>query len=110
MTTETRQAGSAWIFFLIFSGYLILTFLYRVFVPGGGWPLSPWHYISMGLTALLIAGLVAQRSIVSGALQTDDPRHRWIGSLFWCGLIAGGGSLLIRFTSDAAWWTGHLNN
>jgi hypothetical protein len=30
--------------------------------------------------------------------------------LFWFGLIAGVGSLLIRFTGDAAWWTGHLRN
>jgi hypothetical protein len=30
------------------------------------------------------------------------------GSMYWAGLLAGIGLLLIRLHSDASWWTGHL--
>ncbi|HEY1780709.1 MAG TPA: hypothetical protein VGG79_09815 [Roseiarcus sp.] len=39
----------------------------------------------------------------------DAPPHvRWGGWLFALGVAAGIIMLLSRFTSDYAWWTGHL--
>lgn len=109
MAASEQHAGRGWMLFLLLSGYLIVTFLYRAFVPGGSWPPSPWHYVFMGLTMILIAGLVGQKAVVSASLAGDDPKRRWITPLFVAGMVSGFGSLLIRLTSEQAWWTGHLN-
>jgi len=46
---------------------------------------------------------------LSEKLGDNPSRATFATVLFWCALGAGVGSLLIRFTSESAWWTGHLS-
>lgn len=95
--------------FVLMSGYLIGIFLWRVLMRGGEWPLSPSHYLSMGLTLGLVIGVYGIGGKVMQA-ERGTNRETMATALYWLGLIAGVLTLLIRFTSDAAWWTGHLTN
>lgn len=97
-----------WPIYLLISGYLIVRFLSAVLIPGGGWPLSPAHYLSMAIDLCLLIGLFGTRSQLNKTMSSDDSRQSLAGAMFVGGIVAGIGLLLIRFTSDAAWWTGHL--
>ena len=106
MTTDARQGNAGRTVFLLIAVYLIVRFLWRAVIPGGGWPVPPWHYVSMGIDVVLVGCLIALRS-----RQSDgESRGGAATPLFWLGVVAGVGSLLIRFTGEAAWWTGHLFN
>ena len=89
------NAGRLRVLFLVVSGYLIATFLYRTLTPAHEFALRDEQLLSIGLDLLAVIGLAG--------LRTQGPKP-----LFWAALLAGIGLLLIRFTSDAAWWTGHL--
>jgi hypothetical protein len=73
------------------------TFGYRVLVPAYEMPLRMAQVSSMLFDAFMVAGLVALG--LSGRSRSP---------LFWMALAAGIGLMLIRFTSNEAWWTGHL--
>lgn len=109
MANGTAKRDSTWGIFVLAACYLVFLFLWRVIVPGGEWPLPPTHYITMGLDVALIAVVVFLRSRLSAQLAETPSRATLAMVLFWCALGAGVGSLLIRFTSKAAWWTGHLS-
>ena len=100
--------GIKWPIYLALVGVLIFKFSLRVFIPGGDWPLSPTHYFSMGNDLVMLIGLAALNIQLSSIFAADDGRRSTLNLLFWPGLFAGIGLLLIRFTSDGAWWTGHL--
>jgi hypothetical protein len=89
---------------------LIADCVWRLVTPGGPWPVSPWHYVNMGVDLLLLVALIALwRSYP--APTTDAPAYvRWGGWLFGLGVAAAIVMLLLRFTSDHAWWTGHLRS
>jgi hypothetical protein len=74
---------------------LIGLFAMRLLTPAHEYPMRAEQVMTMAFDAGMLVGLIAMRSRVSPAL-------------FWPAAIAGFGSFLIRFTSDAAWWTGHL--
>lgn len=105
-----ERPSRAWLFFLIISAALVLRFLWAVIVPGGGWPLSPVHYMHMAADLLMTVGVFGLRAQLGPDLDADDGRRRVAGILFPAAVISGIGLLVIRFTSDAAWWTGHLYN
>lgn len=109
MASGTKTRDSSWAIFVLAACYLIFLFLWRILLPGGEWPLPPMHYVTMGLDVVLIAVVFVLRSRLSGYLAENPSRALLATVLFWCALGAGIGSLLIRFTSDAAWWTGHLS-
>ncbi len=73
------------------------TFAYRVLVPASEMPLRMAQVSSMTFDAFMLAGLVAFG-------LGGRSRH----PLFWVALAAGIGLVLIRFTSNEAWWSGHL--
>lgn len=79
----------------ILAGLLILYFLNCVFVPAHEYPMRPEQVMTMVLEAAMIAGLIG--------LRKELPL--W---LFIVALLCGAGLFLIRFDSDAAWWTGHI--
>lgn len=78
-----------------FAAALIFLFGYRVLVPAHEYMMRPEQIMSMVFDAGLLVGLVATRC-------------RMPSWLFWIALVCGLGLFAIRFTSDAAWWTGHL--
>ena len=51
--------------------------------------------MTIGLDILAVVGLAS--------LHAYGPK-----ALYWAGLLAGIGPLLIRLHSEASWWTGHL--
>jgi hypothetical protein len=87
---------------------MIVDCLWRLFARGGPWPVTPWQYVSMGIDVLLLVGLVALWRRYSAPTPDAPPYVRWSGSLFGLGAAAGVIMLLLRFTSDHAWWTGRL--
>jgi hypothetical protein len=90
---ESAGGAKAPITFPVIACLLIVDCLWRLVAPGGLWPVSPWHYLSMGVDLLLLIA---------------PPYIRWGGWLFGLGVGAGVIMLLLRFTSEHAWWTGHL--
>ena len=110
MTTSTQPNTSTWRIYQFVSIYLFLRFLWAVAVPGGEYPMPPWHYVDMGVDLLLLGCVVVLRSQIFAAAPHDDPRRSTGNILFGLGLVAGVGLLLIRFTSNAAWWTVHLRS
>jgi hypothetical protein len=74
---------------------LISLFVLRIFTPAHEYPMRTEQVVTMGFDALMLVGLFFTRA------RTTAP-------LFWLGMAAGVGSFALRFTSDAAWWTGHL--
>ena len=53
-------------------------------------------------------GLVALWGSYPAPTPDAPPHVRWGGWLFGLGVAAGIIMLLLRFTSEHAWWTGHL--
>lgn len=107
MNDAPSATGRAWYLLVLLSAYLVLRFLWRAFVPGGSWPLPPEHYIEMGLDAVLLVILIVLRVRTA---QTGAPSAALANLVFAAGAFGGAGLLLIRVTSKAAWWTGHLTN
>lgn len=83
--------------FIFIAAALIATLLYRLFVPAHEYPMRTAQVMMMLFDAGMIAGLFG--------LRPSSPALR---ALFVGALAAGLGLFVIRFTSDAAWWTGHL--
>ena len=79
----------------VVAGLLIASFLYRLFVAAHEYPMRTEQVMTMLIDLGLIAGLFGMR-------------QRLPAALFWIALICGIGLFLIRLTSDASWWTGHL--
>jgi hypothetical protein len=82
-------------FRFVYASLLIVWFLYSVFVTAHEYPMRPEQVITMLIEAAVLFGLVRSRSEIPA----------W---LFWIALACGVGLFAIRFTGDAAWWTGHL--
>lgn len=108
MAISTRSNATSWKIYQALSIYLVLRFLWAIFTPGGEYPMPPWHYVSMGINLVLLACVLLMRPGLFPEQGYNDPRAGWANVLFGLGLIAGVGLLGIRFTSNAAWWTGHL--
>jgi hypothetical protein len=67
-----------------------------------------WNYVSMGVDLLLLIGLVALWRSYPAPTPDAPPHVRWGSWLFGLGVAAGIIMLLLRFTTEHAWWTGHL--
>ena len=107
MANIARQSRMSGLFAFI-SVYLILECLWRLFTRGGPWPVRPWPYISMGFDLLmLVALIVLWRSLSPRGLAATSP-VAWQTWLFRLATTAGVVLLLLRFTSEHAFWTGHL--
>jgi hypothetical protein len=107
MSDAPATASRAWYLLAFLAAYLALRFLWRAVVPGGAWPLPPEHLIEMGLDALALLVLVALRVRVA---QAGAPSPALANVALAAGAVGGAGLLAIRFTSEAAWWTGHFAN
>lgn len=81
--------------FMLLCAYLILTLLWRAFIPAHEYPSRAAMILDMVVDGAAILGLFG--------LRTKGPVM-----LFWIAVIAGLCLFAIRFTSNASWWTGHL--
>jgi hypothetical protein len=90
-----EQSGRHRFLFVALSCYLIATFLYRTLTPAHEYAMRTEQLMTIGLDILAVIGLAGLRAHGSKGL-------------YWAGLPAGIGLLLIRLNSDASWWTGHL--
>jgi hypothetical protein len=95
--------------FLAFTAVLIIRFAMAVFLEGGSWPLPPAHYYAMLIDVSFTLGLFISRGEANRQAQTVNQKDFNTIALMM-GTISGLGLLGIRFTSDAAWWTGYLFN
>jgi hypothetical protein len=83
--------------FILVAALVIGSFVWRALVPATEYPERSVQVLTMGFDLALIAGLIGMRS--------RAPKLR---VLFWIALAAGIGLFIIRLTSEASWWTGHL--
>ena len=79
----------------IFAAFLIFFFGFRVLTPAHETMMRPGLIMSFVFDAGILAGLTGTKNCIP----------QW---LFWIALFCGRGLFTIRFTSDHAWWTGHL--
>ncbi len=95
--------------FLAFAAVLVVRFAMAVLLEGGSWPLPPAHYYAMLIDASFTLGLFISRGEANRQVRTLNQKDFNTIALI-AGTISGIGLLTIRFTSDAAWWTGYLFN
>lgn len=106
MTEPEKAARRDRAIFLIVSLCLICLFLWRFFAPAHEYPSRTSQVLTMAFDLGILAGLVGLRMRTAGSYAADATRTM-ATALFWIALAAGIGLFLIRFGSDAAWWTGH---
>lgn len=106
-TTSSEATGQGTVFSLL-SIYLIATFLWRIFVPGGEYPMRPAWTITIAIDLLLVGILIRLKAKLSAATKPGKRISTGGTLLFWIALIAGLGVLAIRLHGDASWWTGHF--
>lgn len=80
---------------LLVAAVTIGVFAARLTLPAHEYPSQTGQMMTM----LFDAGLVFSAIVM---------RNRMPAWLFWVALLCGLGLFGVRFTSDAAWWTGHL--
>ena len=109
LQTPPSSNGSAkQTFFWLLSLYIIATFFWRVFVPGGEWPRPPTRFMTIAID-LLWVGILIRLKVQLSAEKKPDKRLSTAGVvLFWIALLAGLGVLAIRLRDDASWATGHF--
>ena len=95
MSKSATSSDNGRITFFLLSCYLIANFLYRTLTPAHEYAMRTEQIMTIGLDLLCVVGLIGMRA-------------RGPKPLFWVALLSGIGILLIRFNSDASWWTGHL--
>ncbi len=106
MVQDERRNMVSWRLYQFFVLWLLVRFVWSLVVPGGSWPLPPEHYIDMALDLAMLLVVIFLR--VRMFATPDDPRRAFANLLCVVGVVSGLGLLGIRFTSKAAWWTGHL--
>jgi len=74
---------------------LIGLFTYRLTVPAHESPLLTELVLTIVFDAAMVVGLVVMRA-------------RLAAPIFWTALVAGVGLFVIRLTSEASMWNGHL--
>lgn len=108
MAGDNRQGRRVWRLYQFIVLWLAVRFAWAVVVPGEEWALPPAHLVAMGIDMTLLAATLGLR--VKLPLSATDPRRPNANLLLAAGAIFGLGLIGIRFTSEAAWWTGHLRN
>ena len=105
---SSRNASSQQTVFWLLSVYMITTFLWRAFIPGGEWPRPPTRFITIAIDLLCIGVLVRLKVRLSAEKKPGKRISTGGKVLFWIALLAGLGVLAIRLHDDASWATGHF--
>ena len=106
-TKDSESAAPTRLFYFL-SFYLIATFLWRALTTAYEFHSRNFVYLSIGLDALCVIGLIGLRIKVMRTGSAHRPTWATRKLLFVLALIAGLGLLAIRLDSNSAWWTGHL--
>ena len=88
--------------------YMIVTFLWRAFVPGGEYPRAPTRFMTMAIDLLCVGILIGLKVQLSAAKKPGKPASTGGTVLFCIALVAGLGVLAIRLHGDGSWATGHF--
>ena len=106
--TDQGSSSKAPVALAVIAGYLILRCFWRVFTPGAEYALPPWPLVSIIVDILTMVGLFILWPQVP-ARRLESPIHvRYATPLFIGGIVATVIMVLIRFSSNKGWWTGHL--
>jgi len=107
MPDSSSAKPMPWTTFRVIAALLIVTFVYRLSIPSHEYDSRGVVILDIVLNIGLLVGLFGTKRTLSQKAPDDD---RWqVGTpLYWAALTSGVGLLLIRFTSDSGWWTGHL--
>jgi len=108
MADNVKAIGGNFRIFVACAALLILTCLWRVFVPAHEYGSATSVWLGIIVDAMLMIGLVGLYAQLSGAIAVGDSRRSTMGLLFVPGLAAGVAIFAIRFLSEHGWWTGHL--
>ncbi len=95
--------------FLLVFVHLIFSHLWRMLVTANQYPGQTATFLSMLADACSVLGPAGLRNQLNAARPPDDARRSKINVAMGFGITAGISLFLIRFTSEAAWWTGHLH-
>jgi hypothetical protein len=106
ITTSSGGGGKRTVFWLL-SLYIMATFLWRAFVPGGEWPRPPTRFITIAIDLLCVGILIRLKAQLSAQKKPGKRISTGGIVLFWIALLAGLGVLAIRLHDDASWATGH---
>lgn len=109
MADQTATITKRWNLLLLVFVYLIFSLLWRVLVTANEYPGQTATLLSMLADACAVLGLVGLRNQLNAAMPPDDARRSKVNIVGGFGIAVGISLFLIRFTSDAAWWTGHLH-
>ena len=108
MSAAPATSPRNWYLYLFICFFLIAQLLWRLFVVAHEYPDRATQVLEMVLDAAMVVAVFGLRGQVLAAMPEGDGRKGLVQALFVAAAIAGVGMFLIRFTSDAAWWTGHL--
>ena len=108
MADQGLVVTTNWRIYLLCAALLVANCLWRILVPAQdyGSAVSIWFGITINL--LLMVGLIGLYQQIRVQMLAEDARRRLLNLIFWPGLFSGLVVLLIRFTSEHGWWTGHL--
>lgn len=98
-----------WYLYLFICFFLIVQLLWRLFAVAHEYPSRSTQILEMVLDAAMVVAVFGMRGQILAAMPEGDGRKGLVQALFVVAAIAGIGLFLIRFTGDAAWWTGHLH-
>jgi protein-S-isoprenylcysteine O-methyltransferase Ste14 len=109
MAEANKSAMSQKLPFFLISAYLIFTAAKRVLVTAHEYPMREGQILDMVIDGAALICLVGLFVGLSKTIKREDSAAIPITLLFLVAFVAGIALFGIRLTSDAAWWTGHLN-
>jgi len=109
MTAAPAANPKNWYLYLFICFFLVVQLLWRLFAVAHEYPGRSAQILEMVLDGLMLLAVFGIRGQIMKALPDGDSRKGIAQALFIAAITAGVGLFLIRFTSDAAWWTGHLH-
>jgi hypothetical protein len=92
----------------VIAGYLILRCLWKVLVPATEYSLPPWPILTLIFDILMLIPLFILKPQIPAAGPDAPATVRYAKPLFVGGIVATVILVLIRFSSESGWWTGHL--
>lgn len=108
MANDDVTTKNRWNIFRLVAAYLILSLLWRALVTAHEYPGRTSQIMDIVVDLFAFVGIIGLRNQLVAALPANDPRKSTLGLIFAISIAAGIGLFLIRFTSEAAWRTGHL--